>query len=590
MGSETGEDKPGFFRRTWRGEARPWLSFWLVLVPSALTGLALGSTVGMIILLVTVILLPQPVLILVGLAVAAVPVLGAITTWRCSRNLESFAGRATMKCAVLLLLAGALYPGIKVAVLGASQSLQQAAALEKQYASLDDEGKLLLAAKNGDPKRVEKLLATGVSANAHEKKGQNVGRTPLHYAAGGYREAGPGRHLDVAKLLVAAGADVNARAQGGYTPLHVAAGLGNMTMVAFLAENGANLNAKDPRGTPLGAAVLQGQLEVVKFLIGHGADVNAGDEGGYRPIDRIGLIGNWYARHDDIFILLINAGADLNPGKRGGSPLAAAIQRKRPKLVLAMIEKGAVADALVVKTVGGSAQREIADALAKRGDKIFSGEGIGSTLLHGAVCNGDVAFFDWVMANTPDVNARDESGSTPLHLVAGCGNAANAAKLLDKGANAGAKDGKGLAPLDRIYGRDAEPVAALLLKAGANPNETIGGQSTPLISAAGSGNAALTRLLLQYQADVNAKNRFGRTALHEAVRLGRRETVELLLGVPGIRIDELNERGKTALHIASEQGATELVELLRAKGADPSIRAPDGKIAAELVPQRSQTR
>ena len=191
--------------------------------------------------------------------------------------------------------------------------LKQSAELEKKYAALDTDGQLLLAARNGDVKRVEQLLGSGANVHTREKKRPNIGRTALHYAAGGYRGAGPGKHVEVAQLLVSKGADVNAEAAGGYTPLHVASRLGNPEMVSFLLTHGANINAKDTRATPLAAAVVQGHLEVVKLLLEHGADFNAGDSSGYRPIDRIDDIASWYASHDLIFILLVEAGADLKP-------------------------------------------------------------------------------------------------------------------------------------------------------------------------------------------------------------------------------------------------------------------------------------
>src|SRR5258706_8775776 len=115
MGSETGEKKPGYFRRTWRGDSSPWLPFWLFLLPSALIGLALGTFVGVVFLMVLGILLPLPVLVPICLVAAAIPLASAIMVWRCSRNLASTVGRIALKLTTLLLLAGALYSLSQVA-------------------------------------------------------------------------------------------------------------------------------------------------------------------------------------------------------------------------------------------------------------------------------------------------------------------------------------------------------------------------------------------------------------------------------------------------------------------------------------------
>ena len=129
-------------------------------------------------------------------------------------------------------------PSVPALSIGASIPRQAAALFAATLciavAAEASDADLLVAARNGDPKLVEQLLAQGASVNAREQKPPNVGRTPLHYAAGGYNLPGPALHLEVARLLVEKGADVNAKAEGGYTPLHVSSGLRNASIVSFL--------------------------------------------------------------------------------------------------------------------------------------------------------------------------------------------------------------------------------------------------------------------------------------------------------------------------------------------------------------------
>lgn len=56
---------------------------------------------------------------------------------------------------------------------------------------------------------------------------------PLHAAAAG-------RHLEVCRVLIAAGADVNATQHGGYTPLHEAAQHGDVEMSELFLSAGAD--------------------------------------------------------------------------------------------------------------------------------------------------------------------------------------------------------------------------------------------------------------------------------------------------------------------------------------------------------------
>jgi ankyrin repeat protein len=84
--------------------------------------------------------------------------------------------------------------------------------------------------------------------------------------------------VEIAKMLLDRGADVNAVDSFGRTPLHAAARLAQYKMVRLLLERGADVNARDAKlRTPLHLAVLADENEMVKLLIDRGADVNARD-------------------------------------------------------------------------------------------------------------------------------------------------------------------------------------------------------------------------------------------------------------------------------------------------------------------------
>ncbi len=80
------------------------------------------------------------------------------------------------------------------------------------------------------------------------------------------------------KKAIENGADVNARNEIGWTPLHLASYWGCTKIAKLLIENKADVNAKDVCGnTPLHLASRYNNLEIVKLLIEKGADVNAKD-------------------------------------------------------------------------------------------------------------------------------------------------------------------------------------------------------------------------------------------------------------------------------------------------------------------------
>jgi hypothetical protein len=90
---------------------------------------------------------------------------------------------------------------------------------------------------------------------------------------------------DLARWLVARGADLSAADALGYTPLHRRAGSRN-GRVGVLLELGANVNASgSSSGTPLHVAAGAKKAEHVAQLLAYGADVEARNDEGLTPLE-----------------------------------------------------------------------------------------------------------------------------------------------------------------------------------------------------------------------------------------------------------------------------------------------------------------
>lgn len=92
-------------------------------------------------------------------------------------------------------------------------------------------------------------------------------------------------NMEVVKLLVAKGADVNFGLKGDGTPLIEAARMGQLRMVRYLLDQNADVNVYlESDETPLIQAAWNGHLAVVQYLVDHGAEVNKTVRDRYRLV------------------------------------------------------------------------------------------------------------------------------------------------------------------------------------------------------------------------------------------------------------------------------------------------------------------
>lgn len=148
----------------------------------------------------------------------------------------------------------------------------------------------------GDVDRVKALLESGACKGAKH--------SPLTEALNIAAKKG---HAEIIKLLFNAGAKIDSDVNG-YTPLHGAAGRGQLNAVYTLCSLGANLAAKDDTGnTALHYAASFGQVLVVNALLDLGTDKDDRDNYDETPLMVAARAGSM-----PVVMTLLRAGVELS--------------------------------------------------------------------------------------------------------------------------------------------------------------------------------------------------------------------------------------------------------------------------------------
>lgn len=363
------------------------------------------------------------------------------------------------------------------------------------------------------------------------------GFTPLHNAANKGQ-------LTVARFLLDNGAEVNARNNRGGSALHIAASRGYKAMAELLLSKGASVNAKEYSwvpspgsvggSTPLHTAAANGFLAVAKTLIEKEADVNAKDDCNATPLHLAVLRG-----FKDMVNLLLAHKADpsisctqaLDPGQvLRGTPLHIAARR------------------------GRSEDEELVELLLKGGAKVAAKDPDGLTPLQLAVQSDNKQIVKALLSHKADVNARgDYSGHSPLHWAIKPGNQEMVESLLAHKADVNAKNKEGHTPLHMAANYADKTVVELLLARGAEVNAQDDHGMTPLHLAIRPGNSETVESLLSHKANINARSKDGNTPLHTAVISSDKTLVELLLARDA-DVNARNNEDKTPLDLITKPG------------------------------------
>jgi ankyrin repeat protein len=493
---------------------------------------------------------------------------------------------------------------------------------EAQAAKVEGDRRLVEAARNKDQQTVRMLLKQRVDVNARADDGSTALLWAAHWndlatvdlliragadvnAANDLRttplsQACVNANPALVERLLSAGANSNTPIATGETPVMTCAGTGSADAVRMLIARGADVNAKEPSQfqTALMWAAAERHADVVKLLISHGADLQARTKRGFSAL-------HFAAREGDIDSaqLLLEAGTDINIRSKPAAP-----QNEKPAAGASVYGGGG----------GGRAG----------GPSYEASVSAGSTPLLVATMRAQVPFALAMLERGADANASD-AGLTPLHWAVGTWESGEAnpvfgftdamsgipqreAKLrlvkalLARGADpnvpmtqrppafaGGHTDVIGATPFLLASAAADIEMMRLLLAAGADPKLSTKSNMTPIAAATGvnrvQGESDVTeaqafevvKFLLELGVDPKAAVSSGENAIFGAAYRGWNSVVQLLAD-HGTDVNAISKSGTTPWRAAAGQGDrlggvlfnTHTAELLVKLGADPTLGKP----------------
>ncbi|XP_061098170.1 ankyrin repeat domain-containing protein 6b isoform X1 [Conger conger] len=250
--------------------------------------------------------------------------------------------------------------------------------------------RLLVAALKGHADNVVQLINKGAKVAVTK-----YGRTPLHLAS--YKG-----HIEVVRILLKAGCDLDIQDDGDQTALHRAAVVGNSDVISALIQEGCAQDRQDKDGnTALHEVSWHGFSQSVKLLVKAGANVHAKNKAGNTALHL--ACQNGHAQSSRLLLL-------------GGS---------RPD----------------------------------------SKNNVGDTCLHVASRYNHVAMIRILLGAFCSVNEKNQAGDTPLHIAASLNHKKTVRLLLEAGTDSTIKNNAGQTALDQAREHNNPEVALLLAKA-----------------------------------------------------------------------------------------------------------------------------
>lgn len=282
---------------------------------------------------------------------------------------------------------------------------------------------LLKAVRDDSVEQIARLISNGVDVNLANYLGQTALMAVKNGPVG----------VEIAKLLIKAGADVNQLTSHGHSALH--------------------------------DATAYGDIELMTLLIKEGAVVDQADKFGITPFLYPGYTDTYKTEKElkDTFDFLVNNGADIHKVDRNNrGAIAIAEYHKNHEVTLALLNFpiARTADTVcgIKPLLFGVSNVSHFKNLVKAGVDIHEVDNYNNTALFIIVSSDKVSRTKFLIKNGIDINHQNRFGKTAIMTAANKTNDKQLMILLDAGANLLLKDNDGKTVLDYLYNKDLTPL------------------------------------------------------------------------------------------------------------------------------------
>jgi ankyrin repeat protein len=439
------------------------------------------------------------------------------------------------------------------------------------------------AAFRGDIDAVRRMLNAGADIDARDRGGW----TPLLRAI-------QQRRINVAALLIERGANVLFTDRRGRAALHWTAQYGTAALTRTLIERGAQACAVDLSGkSPLVQAIIHGRLDVLHILLPH--YVARWQRGSIELSLRAPVLLAVSKGRGSALRAILALAAESGTANLWGdgsfwftmpTPLMMAARRQRADLAQILIDYGA--DCRMVNDDRGTAMAEClksrlrsgrtnpVQALLERSGVVFG--------ISDAVVAGDAYLTQVALSSGADVESLDKNEQSLLGWSAKHGDLKIARVLMEGGAKIDSRDRGGRTPLMEAADAGSLDLLRLLVDRGADPELVTRHHGSALASAAFRGHRDIVEwLLVNYPCEMSRNG-----ALIAAAEGGRSDVIRRLLDA-GAEVNAVGNMNRTALIWAAWRGDVEITRLLLDRGAttlrDEALRfaVGAGKLSTAMV-------